>query len=285
MNPDSVSPLRPDQRIADRYRLTALLGVGGAGMVYEAQDERSAGRLVALKFLIHLAQDLPQEAPLRFEREVRAGQIINHPAIVAVHDSGQHASIPFIVMERLVGDDLRRHLEQQGPVPLAHALRLTGELCAVVHTAHGSGVVHRDLKPANLWLTDGVGGPLKVLDFGVAKWMHATQALTGPGQRIGTTAYSAPELLLGGTEATQAADIYGIGACLFTMLSGRPPFVANSKVELMLMVANDPAPPLRTLCPKAPAALEAVLGRALDKRPQARHPSAAALAQELAALR
>ena len=269
-------------RIGGRYEVTGPLGSGGMGLVFAGRD-RTLDREVAIKLLSPYLWKNPA-ATERFWREARAMARISHPATVQVFDRGEDGRFgPFLVMERLDGENLSRFLHTRGPLPEALGLALADQLCGTVQAAHEAGVVHRDLKPANVFVLRGPPGAvprLKLLDFGVAK-LQDDGTLTQAGDILGTLAYMAPERWVTTTPVDVRADVYALGAIVYEMLTGQPPFQADTRAALRLAIINDPPPPLRAHRPELPAWLAAVVERALDKRPERRYASARAFARAL----
>ena len=254
-----------------------LLGRGGMGVVYKARHRR-LNRLVALKMLIAGAYAGPPERA-RFQREAEAVASLHHANIVAVYDVGDHEGCPYFTMELLEGGSLAQALAGT-PQPARQAAALLITLAEAVQAAHQAGIVHRDLKPANILLT--AEGTPKVADFGLARHFEGEPALTLSGTRIGTPSYMAPEQVSGkaGTIGP-AADIYALGALLYEMLTGRPPFRGETAAETERQVIHDePVSPSR-LNTKVPRDLETICLKCLSKEPQRRYASAAALADDL----
>ena len=259
------------------YDVEALLGRGGMGVVYKARHRR-LNRLVALKMLITGAHAGPAERA-RFQREAEAVANLCHANIVAVHDVGDHEGCPYFTMELLAGGSLAQALAGT-PQSAGHAAALLITLAEAVQVAHQAGIVHRDLKPANILLT--ADGTPKVADFGLARRFRAVQELTWSGARIGTPSYMAPEQVAGkaGTIGP-AADIYALGALLYEMLTGRPPFRGETAAETERQLIHDnPVFPSR-LNTKVPRDLETICLKCLSKEPQRRYASAVALADDL----
>lgn len=267
------------------YELLRPLGRGGMGMVYCAKQLR-VDRLVALKVI---RQDLlsdwspihRQEALDRFRHEARAAARLRHERIVAVYDVGEVDGQPFYSMEYVEGSGLDELL-RKGPLALGLAVQYLEPVARAVHFAHVYGVLHRDLKPANLLIEKRTGRP-KVTDFGLAKLIESEVQLTHTGQVVGTPAYMAPEQAHGADRATSLSDVYSLGATLYHMLCGRPPFVADSPLEVLHRVVAVEPTPLRTLRSDVPAELEAICLKCLEKDPLRRYASADALADDLAA--
>ncbi len=259
------------------YDVQAILGRGGMGVVYKARHLR-LNRLVALKMLIAGAYAGPPERA-RFQREAEAVASLHHANIVAVYDVGDHEGCPYFTMELLEGGSLAQALAGT-PQPARQAAALLITLAEAVQVAHQAGIVHRDLKPANILLT--AEGTPKVADFGLARHFEGEPALTLSGARIGTPSYMAPEQVIGkaGTIGP-AADIYALGALLYEMLTGRPPFRGETAAETERQVIHDePVSPSR-LNTKVPRDLETICLKCLSKEPQRRYASAAALADDL----
>ena len=265
---------------AGRYRVGGELGRGAMGRVFAARDEK-LGREVALKLL--MGGGFGEQRLRRFEQEARAAGGLNHPNIVAVFDIATEGSQPYLVSELLQGETLRQRLAA-GPMPVKRAVDLALQLCQGLSAAHDKGVVHRDLKPENLILTRE--GRLKILDFGIAKLAEVeAPGGRGPlptetGVRLGTPAYMAPEQVRG-EQADQRSDLFAAGVVLFEMLAGARPFAGR----LLHEVANEI---LTAEPPELPAAvpleLDRIVRRCLEKKPEARFPSATALALTLALL-
>ena len=202
------------------YEVEELLGRGGMGIVYKARHLR-LNRFVALKMLIAGAYAAPRERA-RFQREAEAVASLRHPNIVSVYDVGDHEGWPYFTMEFLEGGSLAQGLAGT-PQPARHAAAVLTTLAEAVQAAHSAGIVHRDLKPANILLT-AIGTP-KVADFGLARHFDGEAGITQSGARLGTPSYMAPEQASGKAgQIGPAADIYSLGALLYEMLTGRPPF-------------------------------------------------------------
>ncbi len=274
--PKSRSSILELPRI-DGYEVESVLGYGGMGVVYRARHLKLK-RTVALKMLLSGAYASPQELA-RFVREAEAVAGLDHPHIVQVHDVGDLNGRPFFTMEFIEGGNLAQALAHV-PQAALYSAQLVANLGAAVEFAHRRGIVHRDLKPANILLT-GEGTP-KIADFGLARHLDAGPELTRSGARVGTPSYMAPEQALGraGTIGP-AADVYALGAILYEMLTGRPPFRAETAVETeRQVIAEEPVPPAR-LNSKVPRDLETICLKCLNKDPQRRYASAAALADDL----
>ncbi|MGE0708499.1 MAG: protein kinase [Planctomycetota bacterium] len=268
-----------------RYELLEELARGGMGVVYRARDPE--GREVALKLLLEPGDEEETE---RFLREAEAARRVRHPNVVPVHEVGRQGLRPFLVMDLVRGESLQQRLLREGPLPAAEAARIVAAVARAVAAAHAAGVLHRDLKPANVLLERGRAAPEVeqldrplLTDFGVARLQGSR--LTRTGELLGTPAYMAPEQARGERGAQGVAiDVYGLGATLYALLTGRPPYLGTSAVQLLAQVAGDGAPPApRALRPELDPALEALCLRCLAPAPEARFPDALAVAEALAA--
>ena len=259
------------------YEVEAVLGRGGMGIVFRARHLR-LNRLVALKMLLAGAYASQQEQT-RFQREAEAVARLKHPNIVQVYDVGDSDGRPYFTMELLDGGSLEQTL-LGAPQPARRVAAVVAALAEAVHVAHQGGIVHRDLKPANILRT--TDGTLKIADFGLARWLEGQPELTFSGARIGTPCYMAPEQALGNASAIgPAVDIYALGALLYEMLTGRPPFRAETAADTeRQVIAAEPVPPTR-LNPKVPRDLETICLTCLHKNPQRRYASAAALLEDI----
>ncbi len=273
------------------YEIVSPLGAGGMGEVYRARDER-LGRDVAIKVLpAHVSGDA--ELRQRFEREARTLATLSHPHICAVFDVGQQGETDFLVMELLEGETLADRIGK-GALPLDQALRYGVEIADALDKAHRKGVIHRDLKPANIMLTKGGA---KLLDFGLAK--HAAPAaagvggsmlpttprgLTMQGTILGTFQYMAPEQLEG-AEADPRTDIFAFGAVLYEMLTGRKAFDGKSQASLISAIMSSEPPPVSSLQPVVPSALDQIVRTCLAKDPDERWQTAADIERQLRFLR
>jgi serine/threonine-protein kinase len=260
-----------------------LLGRGGMCAVYQALDEAS-GQVVAVKVLDvgHLHHPM---RVARFRREVGSLMRLSHPHIVRAHRTGEAGGLPYLVMEFCPGGTLGGRMRGRAFVPAVAANTLRA-LAGAVAYAHGEGVIHRDLKPQNILLAAGVRRPTdpagsqpsvpKIADFGLAKCkVDMGGSLTASRETLGTPCYMAPELATGARDADARTDVYGLGAVLYELLTGRPPFVANSPMEVVRMVREEPPVPPKDLNPDVPDALEAVCLKCLEKDPDWRYQSAA----------
>jgi WD40 repeat protein len=260
------------------YEIVKELGRGGMGVVYLAWQQ-GLHRLAALKMLLAGASASPQELA-RFRTEAEAVARLQHPQIVQIYEVGHHDDCPYIALEYVDGGSLADKLAGT-PLAARLAAQLMETLSRAMHYAHQRGIIHRDLKPANVLLTaDGVP---KITDFGLAKIRVGGGGVqTQSGAIVGTPSYMAPEQAWGKTkEVGSAADVYALGTILYEMLTGRPPFRAETPLETLLQVqAVEPVPPTR-LQPKVPRDLETIALKCLQKEPPKRYRSAEALAEDL----
>ena len=259
-----------------RYRLVRRIATGGMGEVWQA-DDTVLGRRVALKLLVEeLAAD--DRATRRFVREARATARLAHPNVARVFDFGRQGGAPFLVMELLEGETLAARLAS-GPLGPAEAARVAAAVADALEAAHRRGIVHRDVKPSNVMLTRD--GEVKVLDFGIAAAADETHSTTGSGL-YATVAYVSPERVAG-EPATPASDVYSLGAVLYELLCGRPPFSGPSPALVARAHLHDQPVPVRQLAPWVPARLAEACQAALAKDPARRPSSAASLAIRLRA--
>ena len=262
--------LTTGQILDDRYEIIAPLAEGGMGAVYRAR-RTLLGDEVAIKII--RADKAGDVALDRFLRESRACARLRHPHIVSILDfNADKAEHPFLVMELLNGPSLKDEIESHGLLPLAEVQDIVPQLCSALQFAHDLGFVHRDLKPANVVAHEFAPGQrvYKVVDFGVANIRDSNQTrLTGPHEFIGTIAYAAPEQL-SGTIVDARADIYSLGAMIFEMLTGRPPFDAPTPLAIVDCHLNSPVPRAADFVSDLPAWVDLALGRALAKAPEER---------------
>jgi serine/threonine protein kinase len=272
--------------VAGRYGLVRLLGDGGMGAVYKAEDN-VLRRFVAIK-LLHPAAAANPAAVERFLREAQAAASIGHPNIIDILDFGQSEGKPYLVMEYLRGRSLADALATDGPFSVRQACAIATHALAGLQGAHDRGILHRDLKPANLMLAARFGDRtfVKLLDFGFAALLGDAgsppdRSLTPARTLVGTPAYAAPERLRGDDRRDPRTDLYALGVVLFEMLAGVRPFDASSFSELARKVQNEPAPALRLYRPEVPEALERVVAKALSKTPEERFADAESFAAAL----
>jgi serine/threonine-protein kinase len=261
--------------VANRYLVGEALGAGGLCTVYRAEDLRKQSE-VALKVLPADKAKI-KEFAARFQREVTTSKRIDHPNVATVSDSGE---LPdggmFLVMELLKGTLLSNVEHEGGRLPVARALVIARQMLVGLGRAHELGVVHRDVKPHNVMLIN-VGGleMVKLFDFGIASNERAAIKLTVPGTAFGTPEYIAPEQAMG-QDVDARADLYGVGVVLFEMLCGRLPFVCKDDIAFLRAHIKEPPPAPSSVAPdaKIPAAVDALVLRALDKDPDKRFANA-----------
>ena len=262
-----------------KYKIQRLVARGGMGELYLAHDP-DLDREVAIKVM---SEDimLDEQARARFYREARAAARLQHRNIVTVFDFAHDGEIPYFVMEFLRGQNLSERLRQGPPLTLPMKLDLAIQLCEGLHFAHGEGVIHRDVKPANIWLLDD--GGVKLLDFGIAK--SSTATLTLGSSVVGSAGYMSPEQIEG-QPVDSRSDLFSMGAVLFELVTGRPPFDGDSVTAVMMKIVQDePAPDVRAIAPDTPATLAMAVRRALEKAPDDRYADAAQMAADLRAVR
>jgi serine/threonine-protein kinase len=270
--------------LQDRYRVTSRLSAGGMGAVYRG-ERLQLGRSVAIKFL-HAAFLREEQFLRRFENEARAMSRLSHPHCVSVIDFGV-ADVPYVVMEYVAGTTLKDVIEK-GRIAPARAILIIHQVLAGLAHAHNQGVIHRDIKPANIMLTEatGTGDHVRILDFGLAKLTSGsgTSTATAP-MAIGTPAYMPPEQARG-EQVDARSDVYAVGILLFELLTGEKPFQAEEAFAIIQKQISEPAPKLRDKAPDLPWSdeLEALVARALAKKPAARFANAGEMADALAAV-
>ncbi len=252
--------------LGGRYELRGVLGRGGMAEVRDGWDIR-LDRPVAVK-LLHPVFTTQPDNRMRFEVEARAAAALNHPHIVSVHDSGEHAGTPYIVMERLSGQTLADVIAR-GPLPQPQVRSILDDVLSALAAAHAAGILHRDIKPANILFS--ALGDTKVADFGIAKSAGTAHTLTG--QIVGTMAYLSADRIAG-RPARVADDLYAVGVVGYEALAGRRAFPQQNLAELARAVAEDMPPPLAVLRPDVDPALAAVIERAMARDPGWRFGSA-----------
>ncbi len=271
-------------KTVSHYRLLKVLGEGGMGVVYEAEDIR-LGRHVAVKFVAEKVLDLPETVE-RFEREARAASHLNHPNICTIHDVGAGDGYHFIAMELLEGTTLEKILAH-GPLPPERLLPLAVQIADGLDAAHSRGVLHRDIKPGNIFVTSA--GRVKIVDFGLAKFLPspATELLpagpeaqvtmprhlTLPGFPMGTVAFMSPEQARG-EELDARSDLFSFGTLLYDMAVGALPFPGNTLAVILSAIMEKPSVPPRERNPNVPEKLEEIILKALEKNRAARYQSA-----------
>ena len=260
-----------------RYRITATLGRGAMGIVYQAHDPLIE-RTVAIK-TISFAGLTPEESgefELRFFREAKSAGRLNHPNIVTIHDIGRSDDLAFIAMEFLSGRSLREMLDSGVVLAPERIAEIAAEIADGLAFAHANDVVHRDIKPANIMVLDNAA--VKIADFGVALLPSASQTVAGTA--FGSPKYMSPEQIAG-QKADGRSDIFSLGALLYEMLTGHPPFSGDNLNAVLYQVLNS-VPPLPSSCnPRLPASFDRIVARALAKDPDKRYQTAAEMAADL----
>src|SRR5215813_7707998 len=260
------------------YQILEEIGRGGMGVIYRARQRHSC-RIVALKRILSYHAD-SQDTLVRFRREAQAAANLDHPNILPIYEvSESHEGLPFFSMKFAAGGSLL----EAGPALRSDPRRAVALMAKVAHAvqyAHDQGILHRDLKPGNI-LLDGSGEPF-VSDFGLAKWLEPTGHLTRTPTVFGTPGYIAPEQVNGSAgNLTPAADVYSLGAVLFDLLTGRPPFTGEHALKTIQQATQKPAPKLRSMASALDRDLEIICGKCLERDPQARYRSAGELADDL----
>jgi tRNA A-37 threonylcarbamoyl transferase component Bud32 len=276
----------PGHVLNDTWRVEGLLGSGGMGHVYDVSHLRT-GRRYALKTLLPDAR-LSQDAIRRFEREARAASALGHPGIVAVHDFDHtRDGLAFLVMDKLEGETLEARLEKRGTLSWDETRKIACEIAEALAAAHTAGLLHRDVKPANVFLAkSGSAERAVLLDFGLAKPVEdaKTSRLTATGAAIGTPLYMSPEQARGESVDVRS-DVYGLGAVVYEMVTGAPPFLEPTAARAYARLLSEPAIAPSRLAPMPlPAPLDQLLERALAKDPSLRPATADSFRAELVAL-
>ncbi len=262
------------------FKILEEIGRGGHGVVFRAID-RGLDRVVALKMIRHGA--LASDAESRgFLKEARAAARIRHPHIIPIYTVGEHEGQPYFTMELARGGNLNRRLPETGLSDVREGARLVEQLALAVHHAHECGVVHRDLKPANILLADDSLGDPRIADFGIARVAGAPPGRTPTGMPLGTPGYMAPELISGTSQGDGiTADVFSLGAILYELLMGHPPFRGKTPFETLLLTrSGEPTPPTRVR-PDLPRSLETICLKCLRNRPEDRYQAAFDLADDL----
>ena len=271
--PGLTSPI--GSTLSGRYRLSSKLGSGGMSTVYLAVDE-TLERSVAVKVLHAGISDQPDQIE-RFRREARAVAQLSHPNVVAVIDAGEDGGHPYIVFEYVEGETLKQRIDRMGRLPVDEAAAYAIEIGRGLAAAHARMLVHRDVKPQNVLID--AEGRAKVTDFGIALSLES-DGLTKTGRVLGTTDYVSPEQAMG-QDVDARSDIYSLGILLYEMLTGQPPFQAETLVGVAMKHVNEPMPDIQEARPQVSAALSAVIERATAKDPKRRYADMGAMLSDL----
>src|SRR5688572_2647085 len=268
--------------VADRYEVGPVIGAGGMGIVYKARHIE-LGTWVAVKVI---RPDIAQNSSLwrRFAREARALAALHNKNVVRVHDAGTLPSgLRYLVMELLDGKDLRRLLSERGAIPVPEAVDYALQVCSALGDAHRLHIIHRDIKPENIFLARfrACDPTIKLLDFGVARFLDDSGQLTVPGRGVGSPRYLSPEQLQNPGSADERSDLWGVGLLLYELISGTSPFAGMNTAQICLSICQGPIPRLELSCPAAPAELCAVVHRCLQLDPGQRFQSADELSAAL----
>lgn len=260
------------------YRILKLLGAGGMGAVFLAEDLQ-LHRHVALKMMRPKAA-MAAGATERFLREARSAAALRHDHILTIYQVGEEQGVPFLAMEYLEGESLEDRLRRDPVLPLNQTLRIGREIAEGLAAAHAKGLIHRDIKPGNIWLEAG-RDRVKILDFGLARLNQTDAQLTSSGMIVGTPAYMAPEQA-SGESVDGRADLFSLGVILYRMTTGKLPFPGKHALETLKLLATLTPPSPKSLNPAIPVALSGLIDRLLSKTPEVRPESAQSVDQELA---
>jgi eukaryotic-like serine/threonine-protein kinase len=273
---DANPELEPGTILANRYEILSVLGTGGMGSVYKAQD-RELDRLVALKVI---RPELARNPAIveRFKQELRLSHKVTHRNVVRLYDLSEDAGMRFVTMELVAGRDLRSILEARGKLPPAEAVDIFEQICLALQAAHSVGILHRDLKPQNVMREDD--GRVVVMDFGLARTIEGNDGLTQTGALIGTLDYMSPEQALG-KKLDQRSDIFTLGLIGYEMLTGAMPFRAESAIASLLSRTQTRAVPVTDVDKNIPGTLSNIVAKCLEKEPANRYQSAEELDADL----
>ena len=271
--------LEPGTVLAGRYEILTVLGTGGMGAVYRAQD-RELDREVALKVI---RPELARNAAIvdRFKQEIRLSHKVTHRNVVRMYDLSEDLGMRFVTMEMVAGRDLRSVIEEHGKLPADEAVDILQQICNALEAAHSQGILHRDLKPQNVMREDA--GRVVVMDFGLARTIEG-DGMTQSGALVGTMEYMSPEQALG-KELDQRSDIFAVGLIGYEMLTGVMPFKAESAIASLLKRTRDKAAPVIQLDDTIPGALSDIIGKCLEVDVEQRYKSVGEVLKDLEAWR
>lgn len=268
------------------YRILKILGEGGMGMVFQAEDTLLQ-RLVALK-VIRPDRKSTEVSRRRFMQEARAAASVQHNHIVPIFQVGEDRNVQFLAMQFLKGETLGARLSREGALPVHEVLRIGREMAEGLAAAHEQGLIHRDIKPANIWLESskpGQPGWVRILDFGLARATNPdAPQLTRSGVVVGTPGFMAPEQARGGTTLDERCDLFSLGCVLYTMSTGQEPFQGDDVMSTLMALALEDPIPIREINPRIPSDLVALVDELLAKKPEKRPSSASAVIDRLAAI-
>jgi hypothetical protein len=262
------------------YRVFEILGTGGMGVVFRAED-MNLQRLVALKAMLP-ALAIDPNSKERFLREARAAASVKHDNVVTIHQVDEDRGIPFLAMELLQGESLASRLAGSARLSYQDKLRIGREIAAGLEAAHAKGLVHRDIKPGNIWL-EAPGGRVKILDFGLARAPAGNAQLTAEGVIIGTPAYMCPEQASGRLPDARG-DLFSLGCVLYSLCAGNAPFRGTDAVSTLVAVVSQAPQHVRTLDPSLPREFADLVMHLLEKKPEDRPPTARTVANRIADL-
>jgi serine/threonine-protein kinase len=274
-----ASAIVPEKAMLGRYEIEKELGKGAMGIVYLGR-EPATGRAAAIKTMAlseEFEADELEEVKQRFFREAETAGRLTHPGIVRMHDAGEERGLAYIAMELLNGRDLAPHTKPDNLLPVSTVLSIAARVAEALAYAHRNNVVHRDIKPANI-MYEPESDAVKVTDFGIARITDASR--TRAGVVLGTPTFMSPEQLAG-QKVGGRSDLYSLGAALYQMLCGRPPFQGASMAQLLFKIANEAHADVRAHNPKLPACVAAIVNKALAKNPDERWEDGETMAKAL----
>lgn len=269
------SPVKIDDIIDDRYKITEFLGEGGMATVFKAYDI-VLQKDVAFKII---REDTAKNSTNlnRFEREARAAASLNHQNIVRVLNVGSYKGFPYMINEFVNGQNVRQILDVRGRFTFMEALDVMYQLCSAVMYAHEHNIIHRDIKPQNIFITSN--GTAKLGDFGIATFQNATN-MTRSDVVVGSVHYIAPEIA-SGNQATVRSDVYSMGITFFELITGRVPFDSDSQIRVAMMQIKEKFPLITKYNPKTPPCIENIIYKAVNKDPKSRYQSAESMRKDI----